>query len=231
MGVLVNQFKNCPAPTQPVTKLGINRFQELAGKMTCEVKEEQCLDYYYTEGIIEVFSLLKKMLSRLDLITVGAFHGPLVKCRKLVEFIEYFVKHEIRDHLDADINGCVEGFHCLKSAVNGECDHVHTFTCQKCHLIARFWDSICNVIAQFSEDEYQGECESMLRCIFEMRIKFFKFLRHFARSLWQKQRIVEKLDGMDAESGAIYIDHKKKVNDVKIFYSAINDFFRFCLEA
>ena len=196
---LCTEFVKNDAPPG-IRKLGVNRFRDLANKMTVMVAEEQCLDYYYTEGVIQVFATINRMMNRLQ--------AP-EDIVDLVQFVEYFVKHKLKLHFSVD--GNVDGMHCLYWSVNGQCSHEHTFNCYECNLIEKFWDTLKDLVDRFVININAEEQSAMIGCLQVMRGKLRKFIKHLARAVWQKGYIDTRLREMGPNTIAIYIDHKKKV--------------------
>lgn len=119
--------------------VGRHEFYSLLRLVTVEVQNVTGASYYFTDGVIDSFKMLRELLARLsELVTPAASHGrllldwyrfigelvlifSLVVDRLVVQAasVQYFVKYELKSHLDPSRDGCQEGFHCVKHAVNG----------------------------------------------------------------------------------------------------------------
>ncbi|KAE9190675.1 hypothetical protein PF002_g24707 [Phytophthora fragariae] len=73
--------------------------------------------------------------------------------------VQYFVKYELKSHLDPSRDGCQEGFHCVKHAVNGQCDHEHEWSCGSCSALDRLCDEIGDIVNQSRQRETEEDAE------------------------------------------------------------------------
>lgn len=210
---------------------GINLFRSVCSQLTSPVKDTSGVDYYYVQGVIEVFPFLSKMLSRMQMLAEGLEITREIKSMsKVLPLIHEFMKYDLREHLALESN---VGFHCSYRAVNGHCFHQHNFGCQKCAALDNFFYQLDGALGELrakANDDSSIEIESMSQCTYVLRKQTERYIKHVTRALWQKKSINAALATVASDAKLrstkvfIVLDHKRKVLARKLVESQVEYF-------
>lgn len=179
-------------------KLGFPTFNVLLDVLTAQVKEEGCLSYFYTDGVVRPFNTFSDMMGRLREIV-----GPLpaaaataldAAAARLAAY-NAFLKYELRDHVHVS-GGAepVDALHCAAFALNGDCAHEHVNQCGQCWGIAGIaadFASIVDVVVEVGKQRgcspsVVEEAAHMKACAELMQTQIDRFHHHVVRACWQR---------------------------------------------
>ncbi|KAE9275736.1 hypothetical protein PR003_g29251, partial [Phytophthora rubi] len=106
------------AKSSGLGSVGRHEFYSLLRLVTVEVQNVTDASYYFTDGVIDSFKMLRELLARLSELEPPATSHVVGRLVVQAISVQYFVKYELKSHLDPSRDGCQEGFHCVKHAVN-----------------------------------------------------------------------------------------------------------------
>ncbi len=160
----------------------------------------------------------------------------------LVQTRAEFLKRHLKNHLDASPGGCAEGFHCVRHALFGKCDHEHVFSCAACFAFSTSLDDIASVLLILkslharggdtswgSMDDVLEEMDTMEKSLRLVQSQTDYFVKHTARALWQDASIEGAQlqvwnDEHDTSTFFIDLDHKQKIVQQKLHESQVEYF-------